>query len=648
MKNFILFFALFSQVFAFNRAPNGPWDKFNLAPADRTVRAASIKSYQGIIQGADNLLHSNTAEAVLQPHSSLTLDFGKEVGGQISFRFGQGSGGLWLAYTESPLFIGNTSDLSVGGPFVDGSFQVSSTGGALYTTPLNNQRGGFRYMTIVVGSSTVKISNLTLYHTWMPHWKELNAYSGYFYSSDNLLNRIWYSGAYTVQLCSIDRLHGRAFPFPKQDGWINDGVVGEESPILVDAPKRDRTAWIGDLGISLHTSFVSTDLLASRNSLNSVLNRQHKDTGMYNYCGPPWSIGPISDTYHAWSLVASGTYFQLSNDTEWAKKYWPNIVKGMNFMLKGVDGTGLFFVTHDADWLRPNTHGRHLGANCLFYRSLTLLSKVAVAVGDNANAKRYLNQAKIVKKAVNQILWSEKDEMFTDNDNTTVTPQDGNSMAIIYGLADQARSDSISKNLRKRWNKFGPVSAEWPGVISPFISGFEVMAHFASGNAQNGLDLIRLHWGYLLNSPNTTQSTFVEGLLTDGSFGYMNPPFLSQSHGWSTGPTPSLSYYVVGLQVEEAAGTVWGLSPSIGDLSSAEGGFSTLLGFYSASWKWNSASKRFDCTYSTPSATTGNLYLNGLFKSVLVNNKPANFVRHDGRTMVYGMPGGKNTIIAQL
>lgn len=63
-------------------------------------------------------------------------------------------------------------------------------------------RGGFRYLTVLLitdDSASVQIDVLTLELAFKPTWANLRAYQGYFHCSDELLNGIWYSGAYTLQ-----------------------------------------------------------------------------------------------------------------------------------------------------------------------------------------------------------------------------------------------------------------------------------------------------------------------------------------------------------------------------------------------------------------------------------------------------------------
>ena len=68
--------------------------------------------------------------------------------------------------------------------------------------------------------------------------------------------------------------------------------------------------------------------------------------------------------------------------------------------------------------------------------------------------------------------------MYTDNATTPFVPQDGNSMAVTFGLTEvedgDGRKGRISEGLTKFWGEFGSVSPESPDTVAPFIGGFEV------------------------------------------------------------------------------------------------------------------------------------------------------------------------------
>lgn len=203
------------------------------------------------------------------------------------------------------------------------------------------------------------------------------------------------------------------------------------------------------------------------------------------------------------------------------------------------------------------------------------------------------------------------------DENRNLHPQDGNSMGLLFGVPDSdSAAQSVSDQLTTNWGPLGAISPELPGNHVPFIQSFEIKAHFAASQSIRALDLIRRSWGWYLNNPYGTQSTCVEGYLADGTFGYRatdgykgDSSFTSHSHGWSTGPVAALSTYVVGLSIVEPAGRRWSLAPQFGDLISAEGGFTTPLGTFSAGWKLDG--DKYNLWYSVPKGTTGTIVTPG-------------------------------------
>lgn len=137
--------------------------------------------------------------------SGIYYDFGLEVGGVATIQFSvsatDGDGALGIAFTEAKDWIGPVSDSSSGiYSRKDGALYAnfSSTGNNTYVMPDEQLRGGFRYMTLFLAgaSSSVTINNVSLELSFQPTWSNLRAYQGYFHSNDDLLNKIWYSGAY--------------------------------------------------------------------------------------------------------------------------------------------------------------------------------------------------------------------------------------------------------------------------------------------------------------------------------------------------------------------------------------------------------------------------------------------------------------------
>jgi hypothetical protein len=268
-------------------------------------------------------------------------------------------------------------------------------------------------------------------------------------------------------------------------------------------------------------------------------------------------------------------------------------------------------------------------------------------------------RAASLKTAINEYCWDSSYGAFKDNATaTTLHPQDANSMSILFDVVDtSAKAENISSNLLKNWTPIGAVTPELPGNISPFISSFEIQAHFTIGQTERALDLIRRSWGWYINNPLGSESTVIEGYLENGTFGYRSSrgydydsSYTSHAHGWSTGPTSALTTFLLGLSVTSPAGGTWKLAPQFGDLDSAEGGFTTSLGKFQAGWKLQHGG--YTLSYNVPRGTTGEIILPCLssrkFPDVTVDGRP--LLREtnsqlDGAGILLTGAGGSHTIV---
>ncbi|MEK8174822.1 hypothetical protein NKH77_54505 [Streptomyces sp. M19] len=111
----------------------------------------------------------------------------------------------------------------------------------------------------------------------------------------------------------------------------------------------------------------------------------------------------------------------------------------------------------------------------------------------------------------------------------------------------------------------------------------EVHAHFAAGRDSTALALIRREWGYMLQAPHGTASTFWEGYRTDGTSDY-DGSYMSAAHGWSTGPTSALTFHLLGCG---PPGGRWRLPDhaATGRTPARAGQLTTPLGVIGASWR---------------------------------------------------------------
>ncbi|EMC96992.1 glycoside hydrolase family 78 protein [Baudoinia panamericana UAMH 10762] len=612
----------------------GPWESNIYSPASRTVHPANVLSL-----GNASIISPYPGVSRLSSNgSALVFDFGIEVGGIVNVNYTTtgGSGSLGLAFTEAKNWIGLASDSSNGdfgssnaslrqnGDQVcnDGALYsyFSGAGSHSYTMDLQHLRGGFRYLTLFLltgdAGTTLNIDGVSLEIGFQPTWSNLRAYQGYFHSNDEELNKIWYSGAYTLQTNNVPVNTGRWIP-ALAASWANNGTLSNGSTVIVDGAKRDRAVWPGDMGIAVPSTFVSVgDLQSVQNALQTMYDHQNSD-GSFPEAGPPL-LQQGSDTYHMWTMIGTYNYVLFTNDTTFLAHNWASYQHAMEYIYaKVLQPLGLLSVTGTRDWARVQQGGNNTEANMILYRTLITGAELAAWSGNSSLASTYTARAATLASNIIQYTYVDSYGAFKDNNtNTTLYPQDANSMALLFGVVSDTSTmaQNISLRLTDNWTPIGAETPELPNNISPFISSFEIQGHLTIGQTDRALDLIRRSWGWYLNNPNGSQSTVIEGYLTNGSFGYRNyrgynydSSYVSHSHGWSSGPTSALTNFVLGLQVTGRAGSTWRFAPQFGDLTSVQGGFTTILGKFQASW--NVTGGGYVVELSVPQGTTGEVVL---------------------------------------
>ncbi|KAI0724316.1 bacterial alpha-L-rhamnosidase domain protein [Cerioporus squamosus] len=654
-----LFISLLSLIVA--TAAAVPYRQYILAPPSRTLRPVSVYGQHGSLTSEAALLegYKQSGQTLVLDafNSSVTYDFGKNIAGLVNLNVSSENGSIGITFTESSLWVSSAacdaiSDSGLDAPLV---FNITSPGS--YEAPPDKERGAFRYLTVVnLGTEELSIADLWVHFTAMPHWAEnaLQNYTGWFHSDDEKLNRVWYAGAYTNQLVTIDPKRGDALDTGFSNNgtfeWFLNTTITNGTSTLTDGAKRDRLVWSGDMSIAVPAIAVTTlDLISIRNALDSLFNLQAA-SGQLPYAGYPFNErGVVSFTYHLYTLIGVANYYHWSGDQSYLDDKWAGWKSGMEWATQQIDSTGLANITASADWLRFGMGGHNIEANSILFYTLSLGIELAQTENDTTTADRWAQLASGIQAAAIPLLWQPSVGLFRDNETTTLAPQDGNAWAVKSGLVtDPAQVAQISSALQARWGPYGAPAPEAADAVSPFISGFELETHFAANRTDAALALVRNMWAdFMLDDPRMTNSTFIEGYSVTGELHYApyaNDPRISHAHGWATGPTSSLTTYVAGIQILSDAGATWAIVPQLGDLSHVDAGFSTSKGLFSSKWSVNGSA--FQLQITTPEGTTGTVGLplpgNHTKASVTGGGLRNASVEGDaaGRVWVDGLQGG--------
>jgi glycogen debranching enzyme len=170
----------------------------------------------------------------------------------------------------------------------------------------------------------------------------------------------------------------------------------------------------------------------------------------------------------------------------------------------------------------------------------------------DGRAAEWRELADRMKNAVNGVLWSEKFEAYYDQQQPDILPQEGNALAVLFGVANEEQSHKVFAALEKHnWSPYGSamlsreVNHTRGGLssISPLMCTYEAEARFLCGDDRGALELMRRCWGTMLAKG---AETFWEFAYNNGSDRWPIP-----AHSWSAGCTYLLSSYGAGLRPKE-------------------------------------------------------------------------------------------------
>ncbi|MDT4911199.1 MAG: hypothetical protein QOC66_327 [Pseudonocardiales bacterium] len=616
----------------------GDWQPYVLAPQSHTVRPTSVLFADprgGSVTGDPEAALGDQASVTLHstgPRTSsplLALDFGKEVGGEIRVRVTGASTpapALHVCFSESKSQMAltptqnngeaayapgcDTANIWNGYPGQPYSYDADShtlsfDAAALPAAVQDKQpRGGFRYATFFLdGPGSVSLSDVSLDFQAAPKQADPAAYAGWFLSSDNELNKLWYAGAYTVQMNTWMSDTAKSWPYANGEADHSDAQIPHADPqqeVILDGAKRDRVVWQGDLAVQAPVTYLSTgDVAAVDNSLTSLAAQQLPDgympaeslVGQHNFD----ELRTYGE-YVTWFVHNEYEHWLYTGDRGYLDANWAALTRAMAWLesVRAQDPQGLiaFGSVGSCGHYGYSDCGHETYVNALYARNLDEMASLARVRG--SDAATYAARAATVAAAINAQLWDPAVGAYRlSREIPTAYPQDANATAVLTGVASAAQATRALAYLRKHnWSTYGSltVSPETPNPsispsYEPLPSGFEAQARLAaadpSGLSQlQGEQLLRQYWGYQLGQD--PGSTFWEKVNPSGdpTIGQ----FTSLAHGWASAPTAALTNETLGVTPTSGGYATFAVIPHPGDLDWAQGVVPTPHGSIAASW----------------------------------------------------------------
>ena len=673
-----------------SQGPDASASAYNLSPSSRSlppVRIYKVLPRGGSVTNASNLVRPDGRPTVLSLRSGnqassplVVLDMGKDVGGRVSVKVSSVSSPaptLQTCFSESTAYMAlqpgqnngesnyapgcDTANFPNGYPGVpytwnsDGHLipvdasKLSGHGPATFTD--SQIRGGFRYLTLYLSSpGSISIDSVRVQDTAAPNQSNLSKYQGSFASSSRILDHLWYSGAYTVQLDTAAANTLKSWPYttgePDQASSQMPHTTSTESVIL-DGAKRDRDVWEGDLAVEGPVTALSTGNLAAwRNSLQALGAQQLPNgyvpaeglVGPHNF-GEEFNYG----TYVLWFVNNLYQYWLYTGDSSFLSSELPRAVAAEAYVAKQVDSTGLLtFANTGPRGTGPAADpgngacgtfayylcGHLTYVNSLYYLTLREMAKLASSAGHPTEAASYAAEASSLKATINTKLWNRVAGAYElSPSRSSVFPQDAQAMAVFSGVASPAQAAAALSYLRQNtWEAFGselvsPTGSAggMPAGYQPFSSGYELLARYAASTSAIGdsmaTQLMVRGWGHMLNAAYGPQSTFWEKLNQQGLPGIGQ--FTSLAHGWASMPTVALTTDVLGVAPTAGGFSDYVVQPHPGSLSWARGTVPTPKGSLALSWR-RSSEGSFQMSLEAPRGTSGSVSVPTFGRSVVV------------------------------
>jgi alpha-L-rhamnosidase len=499
------------------------------------------------------------------------------------------------------------------------------TGAGTYTTPANALQGGIRFHAVTLTTpGTVTISDVGVESTFPNYGPD--DYKGWFLSSDEVLNDIWYTGAYTVDTNMVPT------------GAQNNSTF----PVILDGAKRDRRIWAGDLfnaGRSTYTAFGygpqgseyisnSIGVLGSRQAANGSVPGESA-----NWTSVPAVAQFYSTAYSIYFPVGLVDNYRYTGDLDFAVSQYGRLKAQMDYNLGLANADGLIVTTsgsdgRDWDFYDGGRAGTVTATNVLYYRALTEAAWLAghMIENDPANADAAVwaadkaaweARATQVKDSINATLFDpvrgvyKMSNVDTGNKSGNAVPQDANSMAVLWGVAPEEKVEGILDWLEDNlWGEQGPQpfspEANNSTLISTHISGFELAARYEAGDTDDALALTKNLWARMANPDDPFYTgAFWENHQQNGDLTDANK---SLAHSWASGPTWNMSAYLLGVKPVEPGFETWTVKPHLSDLEWSEGRVPTPSGDIDVTWTQDD-DQVIQLDVSVPDGTSGEIWV---------------------------------------
>ena len=503
---------------------------------------------------AEQLVFADKTMCVLKntpgkPRASVLVDYGTELHGTVRVMLGEVTGekpdGFFHQRANIRIHLGESameamSDIGVKNATNDHSNRDFSMEVGGWSAPETGE-SGFRFMRIELLDEEASLAIKSVNATFI--FRDVE-YKGSFDCSDPLLNRIWDTAAYTVQL--------------NMQEYLWDGI------------KRDRLVWIGDM----HTEVMT---ILSAFGYNEVvpksLDLAREDIPVID--GKIYQLDGFQ-SYAIWWLLLQYEWYMGTGNRAYLEQHKAYLCKLAPAMAELVDEQGGELLEQKfLDWPTcTNPQAQHAGMQGLLKMGLEKAACLMKVLDEPELAG--ICEAAALRMAAH---------LPSPNGSKAA-----GALLVLGGLAD---AEKMNEEL---------IAVGGAQGFSTFQGYYLLKAMAMAGNYQGALDAMREYWGGMLKMGATTfwedfdlawmeNAAPIDDLVPAGKIdvhgdwgAYCYQKFRhSLCHGWASGPCPFMTQYILGVQVLSPGCKKLHIEPHLCDLSYAKGTYPTPYGVVSIS-----------------------------------------------------------------
>ncbi|SEM51493.1 family 78 glycoside hydrolase catalytic domain [Paenibacillus sp. OV219] len=466
--------------------------------------------------------------------TELVIDFGRELSGFIAFEVDAAEGTVIDGYGFEFMRDGwrqHTYEL-------DNTFRYTCREGR--QSYVSVVRRGLRYLAITVrgASRPVKLVEVKLLQSNFPV-----ANVGVFQSSNAMLNEIWRISRDSTRLCMEDT--------------------------FVDCPAFEQTYWVGDArNASLINYYAFGDADIVERCLRLVPGSTFQSPLYGDQVPSGWS-SVIPNWTFFW-VTACLEHYQYTGNEQFARDMWPHVRFTLEHYLKHIDERGLFCKRgwNLLDWANFEQPGDGVVSpqNMFLVKSLRDAAALASAAGDEAGGSDLLEQASMLRSAINAQLWDADRAAYLDCIHIDGRPSETVSMqtqviAMLCDIAEGERAEVLDRYVVEP-------PAHFVQIGSPFMSFFyyEALAKLGHQDTMTA-DILHQYGAMVDNGATSVWEVYPTSGITH------NPKMLTRSHchAWSAGPAFFLGAEVLGVRGASPGWTKVSIAPKPVGLSWARG-----------------------------------------------------------------------------